>query len=124
MILSIKTLIIALTGMINLKTNKRYHIKISDTYYHFMVGMSPKGFYLDCLNGDNNCLFQISKIYSDDFTRKILGYYMGGMFPFCKTIDDLTTLLYELLKEMENRGFIFICNFEYKDSNFISYWDD
>ena len=110
--------------MINLKTNKRYHIKISDTYYHFMVGMSPKGFYLDCLNGDNNCLFQISKIYSDDFTRKILGYYMGGMFPFCKTIDDLTTLLYELLKEMENRGFIFICNFEYKDSNFISYWDD
>ena len=122
--MNIKTLIIALTGMTNLKTDKRYHIKISNNYYHFMIGIHPKGFYLDCLNGDNDCLFTLSKINPEYFTRKTLGYYMYGIFPFCKTIDDLTTLLYELLKEMENRGFTFTCNFEYKDFNYTSCWND
>ena len=110
--------------MTNLKIDKRYHIKISDNYYHFMIGTHPKGFYLDCLNDNNDFLFDLSKINPAVFTRKILGYYMYGIFPFCKTIDDLTTLLYELLKETENRGFTFICNFEYKNFNSISCWND
>lgn len=110
--------------MTNLKIDKRYHIKISDNYYHFMIGTHPKGFYLDCLNDNNDCLFTLSKINPAVFTRKTLGYYMYGVFPFCKTIDDLTTLLYELLKEMENKGFTFTCNFEYKNFNSISCWND
>ena len=61
---------------------------------------------------------------TNNFTKKILGYYMGGLFPYCKTMEDLTKLLSELLKEMENRGFIFTCDFEYKDPNFCSCWND
>ena len=110
--------------MTNLKIDKIYHIKISDNYYHFMIGTHSKGFYLNCLNDNNDWLFDLSKINPEVFIRKTLGYYLYGVFPFCKTIDDLTTLLFELLKEMENRGFIFTCNFEYKDSNFISYLID
>lgn len=122
--MNIRTLIIALIGMTNLNIDKRYHIKISDNYYHFMIGTHPKGYYLDCLNDNNDCLFTLSKINSDEFTEKTLGYYKGGIFPFCKTIEDLTKLLFELLKEMENKGFTFICNFEYKDSNYTSCWND
>ena len=110
--------------MTNLKTEKIYSIKISGICYDFMIGTNTKGYYLEFLDDSNDCLFVLSKINPNGFTIKTLGYYMGGMFPFCKTIDDLTTLLYELLKEMENRGFTFICNFEYKDSNFISCWND
>ena len=110
--------------MINLKANKTYYIKILDTYKHFIVEADPEGYYLNFLESSNNCLFVLSKINSNNFTKKILGYYMGGLFPYCKTMEDLTKLLSELLKEMENRGFIFTCDFEYKDPNFCSCWND
>lgn len=110
--------------MTNLKKEYIYSIKISGISYDFMIGTHTKGYYLEFLDDSNNCLFVLSKINPNSFTRKILGYYMYGIFPFCKTIDDLTTLLCELLKEMENKGFTFICNFEYKDFNFISCWND
>ena len=109
--------------MINLKENKTYYIKILDTYKHFIVKADPEGYYLR-FSGSNNYLFIISKINQINFTKQILGYHIGGLFPYCKTIEDLTKLLSELLKEMENRGFIFICDFEYKDPNFCSCWND
>lgn len=110
--------------MINLELHKKYYIKILDTYNPFTVEKDPEGYYLEFPYGNNKCLFTFSKINSNNFTKKILGYYMGGLFPYCRTIEDLTRLLSELLKEMENRGFIFTCNFEYKDPNFCSYWND
>lgn len=110
--------------MTNLKIKKIYSIKISGISYDFMIGAYTKGYYLEFLDDSNDCLFVLSKINPNDFTRKTLGYHISGIFPFCKTINDLITLLFELLKEMENRGFIFTCNFEYKDSNFISCWND
>ena len=110
--------------MINLSLYKKYYIKIFNTYNYFTVENEEDGYFLNFLENSNNYLFTLSKIYSHDFIKKILGYNLGGVFPYCKTIEDLTKLLFELLKEMENRGFIFTCNFEYKDSNFISYWND
>ena len=109
--------------MINLKTNKTYYIRILDTYRQFIVKADPEGYYLS-FSGSNTYLFVIGKINQINFTKQILGYHIGGLFPYCKTIEDLTKLLSELLKEMENRGFIFTCNFEYKDPNFCSYWND
>lgn len=110
--------------MINLKENKKYYIKILNTYNSFTVESDLEGYYLEFLGSNNNYLFVISKINPNNFTEKILGYYMGGLFPYCKTIEDLTILLSELLKELENRGFIFTCNFEYNDCNSISCWND
>ena len=110
--------------MTNLKTDKRYYIKIINTYNPFIVGVDSEGYYLEFFKSSNNYLFIISKINPVSFTKQILGYHIGGLFPYCRTIEDLTKLLFELLKEMENRGFIFTCNFEYKDSNFISCWND
>lgn len=110
--------------MTNLKENKRYHIKILNTYNSFTVKSDLEGYYLEFLGSNNNYLFVISKINPNNFTEKILGYYIGGLFPYCKTIEDLSRLLSELLKELENRGFTFICDFEYKDPNFYSYWND
>ena len=110
--------------MINLKLNKRYYIKILNTYNSFTVESNSEGYYLEFPQCRNNYLFVISKINQINFTEKILGYYMGGLFPYCKTMEDLSRLLSELLKELENRGFTFICDFEYKDPNFYSYWND
>lgn len=110
--------------MTNLKENKRYYIKILNTYNSFTVESDLEGYYLEFLGSNNNYLFVISKINPNNFTEKILGYYMGGLFPYCKTMEDLSRLLSELLKELENRGFTFICDFEYKDFNFCSYWND
>ena len=74
--------------MTNLNIQKIYSIKISGISYDFMVGTHTKGYYLDCLDDSNDCLFTFSKINPSDFTRKTLGYYMSGIFPFCKTIED------------------------------------
>lgn len=110
--------------MTNLELYTQYYIKISDTYNPFTVEKDTKGYYLEFPNSNNRCLFHFSKINAIDFTEKILGYYNGGMFPYCNTIDDLTRLLSELLKEMENLDFTFTCNFKYKDPNLYSYWND
>ena len=110
--------------MINLKENKTYYIRTLNSYNHFIVEANPEGYYLNFLESSNNCLFVLSKINPVSFTKQILGYYMSGIFPYCRTIEDLTKLLSELLKELENRGFIFTCDFEYKDPNFCSYWND
>lgn len=110
--------------MIKLKETKRYYIKISDTYYYFTIEKGPKGYYLNFIGNWNNCLFVLSKINSDDFSEKILGYYHGGIFPYCETIEDVIKLLFELLIEMENRNIIFTCNFEYYDCDIISCWND
>lgn len=110
--------------MINLKENKRYYIKILNTYNSFTVKADPEGYYLNFLESSNNCLFVLSKINPVSFTKQILGYHIGGLFPYCRIIEDLSRLLSELLKELENRGFTFICDFEYKDPNFYSYWND
>lgn len=110
--------------MINLKKTQRYYVKISNTYYYFAIENNPKGYFLNFIGNWNNCLFELSKINPDDFSEKILGYYHGGVFPYCETIEDLSRLLSELLKELENRGFTFICDFEYNDSNYCSYWND
>ena len=109
--------------MTNLKANNTYYIRTLNSYNHFIVETDPEGYYLR-FSGSNNYLFIISKINQINFTKQILGYHIGGLFPYCKTIEDLTKLLSELLKEMENRGFIFICDFEYKDPNFCSCWND
>ena len=110
--------------MTNLKADKRYYIRMLNSYNPFTVESDSEGYYLEFLGGNNKYLFIISKIDPVSFTKKILGYHIGGIFPYCKTIEDLTKLLSELLKELENRGFIFTCNFEYKDSNFCSCWND
>ena len=110
--------------MTNLELHKKYYIKILNTCNYFTVEVDYEGYYLEFPGGNNNYLFILSKINSKNFAKKILGYYMGGLFPYCRTIEDLTKLFSELLKEIENRGFNFICNFEYKDSNFCSYWND
>lgn len=110
--------------MTNLKENKTYYIKIFNNYTHFIVEADSEGYYLNFLESSNNYLFFLGKISPNNFTEKILGYYMGGIFPYCRTIEDLTKLLSELLNEIENKGFNFICDFEYKDPNFCSYWND
>lgn len=110
--------------MTNLKVDKTYYIRMLNSYNSFTVQNDVEGYYLEFSRCNNNYLFIISKIDPVSFTKKILGYHIGGIFPYCKTIEDLTKLLFELLKELENRGFIFTCNFEYKDSNFCSYWND
>lgn len=110
--------------MTNLKVNNTYYIRTLNSYNHFIVEADPEGYYLNFLESSNNCLFILSKINPVSFTKQILGYHMGGLFPYCRTIEDLTILLSELLKELENRGFIFTCNFEYKDPNFCSCWND
>ena len=110
--------------MINLTIHKRYYIKISDIYYYFAIENSPKGYFLNFIGNWNNCLFELSKICPDDFSEKILGYYHGGVFPYCETIEDAIKLLFELLIEMENRNIIFTCNFEYNNCDSISCWND
>lgn len=110
--------------MIKFKKNQRYYIKISDTYYYFRIGNSSKGWFLNFIGNSNDCLFDLSKINPVDFAKDVLGYYMGGIFPYCETIEDSIKLLFELLIEMENRNIIFTCNFEYNDYNSISCWND
>ena len=110
--------------MTKLKTGKRYYVKISDTYYYFTIVNHPKGYFLNFIGKINDCLFELIKIYPDDFTEKVLGYYKGGIFPFCETLEDVIKLLFELLIEMENRNIIFTCNFEYNDCNSDSCWND
>lgn len=110
--------------MTNLKKTQRYYIKISDTYYYFVIENNHKGYYLNFIGNWNDWLFNLSKINPDDFSEKILGYYHGGVFPYCETIEDVTKLLFELLIEMKKRNIIFICNFEYNKCDSISCWND
>ena len=110
--------------MIKLKENQRYYIKISDTYYYFTIENSPKGWFLNFIGNSNDCLFYLSKINPVDFAEDVLGYYIGGIFPYCETIEDSIKLLFELLIKMKNRNIIFTCNFEYNDCNSVSCWND
>lgn len=110
--------------MIKLKKNQRYYVKISDIYYYFAIENSPKGYFLNFIGTSNDCLFDLSKINPVDFAEDVLGYYIGGIFPYCETIEDAIKLLFELLIEMEKRNIIFTCNFKYNDYNSVSCWND
>ena len=65
--MSIKTLIFALIGMTNLKADKRYYIRMLNSYNPFTVESDSEGYYLEFLGGNNKYLF--SKTNWINFTK-------------------------------------------------------
>ena len=63
----------------------------------FSIEKCSKGYYL--ITNDDISQFYFSSIYSLDIKQKaidIIGYYKGGVFPYCENLVDLSLLVKEL----------------------------
>ncbi len=51
-------------------------------------------YYLSCIGDLNSQIFiKLGVDNVSEFTKKVLGYHLGGDFPYCKTLSDLTKLV-------------------------------
>lgn len=79
-------------------SNYCYYIYTSEKLFKASLEHSFTGYYLSFPEG-NDILFK--KLFFErnkvDFIIKILGYYNGGIFPYCKTKDDVRKLLNALM---------------------------
>lgn len=61
-------------------------------------------FYLKENTGRNHLIFSNLKLNKKVFTENILGYYIAGEFPYCKSLRDLTKLVNALKEEIINQS--------------------
>ena len=109
--------------MDDLNLNKIYKVKTDTSIYHFKFGHSSIGYYINFIERYNNILFTEYNIDKEKFSKEILGYYIEGMFPFCKTIVDCESLLMALIDKIkEEKDPSISTNFIFE--NLKSYWDD
>lgn len=59
----------------------------------FTVDGRPNHYYLYSTSTDNDLIFGKYGINKGDFTKAVLGYYGGGMWPECRTLGDLDKLI-------------------------------
>lgn len=103
--------------------NKTYKVKTYTSTYSFNIGHSSVGYYINFKEHYNSVLFTEYSINKEKLSKEILGYYIQGMFPFCKTIEDCEKLLMALINKIkEKRDPSISTNFTFP--NLESYWDD
>lgn len=109
--------------MNNLDLNKIYKVKTHTSIYHFNFGHSSNGYYINFIERYNSVLFTEYNINKAKLSTEILGYYIEGMFPFCKTIADCEKLLIALIDKIkEEKDPSISTNFIFR--NLECYWDD
>ena len=67
-----------------------------------VVYCGSSGYFLHNEGGLNSGCFNILKLDSKEFTKKYLGYFIDGSFPYCKTLSDLTKLVNALKNYKQN----------------------
>ena len=109
--------------MEDLYLDKTYRVKTNSSTYYFNFGHSSNGYYINFIERFNNVLFTKYNIRKENLSMKTLGYYIEGMFPFCKTIEDCEKLLMALIVKIKKEKDPSIStNFTFP--NLVSYWDD
>lgn len=109
--------------MDDLDLSKTYKVKTDTFTYYFNIGHDSTGYYINFIDRFNSVLFTKYNIRKENLSVDTLGYYMEGMFPFCKTIADCEKLFMALINKIKKEkdpsistNFIF--------GNLESYWDD
>lgn len=102
--------------------NKTYKVKTYTSTYYFNFGHSAAGYFINFKEHYNSVLFTEYNINKAKLSTEILGYYIEGMFPFCKTIADCEKLLMALIDKIKEKDPFISTNFIF--GNLESYWDD
>ena len=108
--------------MDDLDLSKTYKIKTHTFTYYFNFGHSSTGYYISFIERYNSVLFTEYSIDKEKFSKEILGYYINGMFPFCKTIADCEKLLMALIDKIKEKDPSISTDFIF--GNLESYWND
>lgn len=102
--------------------NKTYKVKTDTCTYYFNFGHSAAGYFINFKEYYNSVLFTEYNINKYEFSKEILGYYINGMFPFCKTIEDCEKLLMALINKIREKDPSISTDFIFE--NLECYWDD
>jgi hypothetical protein len=81
-------------------------IQFSNLTYRVLYSKKGKNFLAIYGRNDefNDGVFQMLDLDKKSFTTSILGYCGDGDFPYCKSLEDLTTLTLALAEEAQKQG--------------------
>jgi hypothetical protein len=73
--------------------------------HEYAVILNGLGYFLKNKSGGyNDTIFSELGIYKESFTRSVLGYYISGGFPHCRTLQDLQKLVKAIQMRLSSKS--------------------